>query len=163
MEEKRKRQIYLNGGYLDCSTRDCDGKVEPQQKQPFEHDDLYFCSNCLEKKEQKISCHGKSTFYMSHQEVEEDVASEDSPDLAEEMDNFNRDNQVDSSQPHNHSYGSLEHQLSQLTVKLPPSEETLIHTCRSDGCSFFGNLQFDHFCSKCFSGTRATTEAQPKR
>ena len=129
LEEKRKREIYLNGGYIDCITPKCTGQGIVSTN--------YLCKSCYEQEGRvrspkpdtsPISCEGNSKFYAS----------------CEELDS---------------SLNQLSFESSPMTVKLPPvsrsGEFSASTECRSPGCDFFGTNKFDGFCSKCYSNKKA--------
>lgn len=66
-EDRRKREIYLNGGYLDCVTPGCAGRVSGSTEGEA------VCAKCAEARHQRrvkeqaaaaVVYHGKSKFYL---------------------------------------------------------------------------------------------------
>jgi len=55
LEERRKREIYLNGGYLDCRADGCDGRGA--------EDADFYCEKCYEERSRAKRYVGKSVFY----------------------------------------------------------------------------------------------------
>eukprot|EP00095_Tigriopus_kingsejongensis_P005689 snap_masked-scaffold158_size296719-processed-gene-1.14 protein:Tk05689 transcript:snap_masked-scaffold158_size296719-processed-gene-1.14-mRNA-1 annotation:"conserved hypothetical protein" len=128
LEEKRKRDIYLNGGYIDCLTPGCVGQGTS--------DNGYLCKSCLAKQKtltnrigDPSAKHGNSKFYVSS-----------TPAEAADM--------VDG------AHVILPTSKS-MTVKLPAEDDLPItskaNPCRSGGCDFYGSPEFNFLCSKCYS------------
>ncbi len=146
-EEARKREIYLNGGYRDCSTQGCRGRAASIAEEES-GDGAYLCKNCLEDR-RSTSRHGNSRFYAT---------TSSSSDEGDGRASSRSD------------WESSERMTTGLTVKLPPPGSSVSSSsenraksapivggpcssprpCRGDNCQFFGTSEMRGYCSKCF-------------
>ena len=156
--ERRKREIYLNGGYSDCVSPGCAAQGTAETN--------FLCKPChaeqlkrgREQQQQQQQQHGRSKFYV-------ESSSASSPNNSSSDEVFERARSGMSS-----SSSIEEQQQQQLVVKLPDSIDAVdsdvsskvlsdTRQCRSSGCDFYGTRELEFFCSKCFLQIRG----QPSR
>ena len=153
MTEKRKREIYLNGGYIDCVSPGCSSQGTA--------DTNYLCKTCYNEQTNHSASifrrHGNSRFYV---------------------DNVVPNNIVDvyQTQPDGKKYDIFEvDKQEMMTVKLPPQKQQppqvspsyqkqaaglSTRPCRSSGCDFYGTAEMDYFCSKCYTNLHSSVGRQ---
>ena len=174
LEEKRKREIFLNGGYIDCATPGCDGQATGSGTN-------YLCKPCFERQnaakaahpDLTASRHGNSQFYVSSA-----VADAAAGDASARSQNANaRASMEVSAQAGAHAQLARARFAKQQTVSFdapdrcpmmrvklpPPSGEGAVavgaianggQLCRSPGCDFFGTAELNYMCSKCYSRSK---------
>lgn len=162
--EKMKRDIYLNGGYVDCVNPGCvdQGTAETS----------YLCKSCFQEHRQKQNHQqSKSKFYIVPPPREEPVRQQKSPILSK-IRNASPD-MVDCGLivpvfVNHHQYPEPVQEVQtkpvlktvghivpvaayterpvSMRVKLPNHTS---HPCKNTGCEFYGTPELDYFCSKC--------------
>ena len=160
--ERRKREIYLNGGYSDCVSPGCAAQGTAETN--------FLCKPCHAeqlkrgREQQQQQQQSRSRFY-----VESPTSSSSSPNNSSSDEVFVEQQRTRSGMS-NGSSGDEQQQRQQLVVKLPEAVAALdavdgntsggdTRPCRSSGCDFYGTRELEFFCSKCYLQIRKPTRS----
>ena len=179
-EERRKREIYLNGGYLDCKTPGCNGRCTAETD--------YQCPLCASGSNRAgketptasttsstsnsssngpVYNHGKSKFYVNNMDAESDTETSSRPttvanavadvgELPLLVSNLNMtvklpsSSSLDKDARSSSDSGVIESGVAAAAAAATKPAEGA-KPCQYSGCDFYGTAEMHYFCSKCYT------------